>query len=372
MEHRIYIQSYGDATSSIVSHCIAFPHSALHTGTIHTPRGSTQAFASFQAGLGCNPFFATDVLRCDYSSATHPGICYEYNLKTRTHRVLKEETVPNYDASLYRSERIVTPGRRVPVSLVYRKDLHPSGLKGGPFPVLLTGYGAYGASQDLGFDGNRLSLLDRGVVYALAHVRGGGDLGRDWYESGRYLHVKNRFADFVDAAETLISLQITTTEKLAAWGTSSGGMLVTASMNLRPDLFRAVLLEVPFVDAVTTMSDPSIPLTVGEWEEIGNPNEREYFYYMLEYSPYDNIRMDAYPAALITCSLHDSMVGYWEPLKYASKLRLMKTDDRPVLLKVSFNAGHGGTSDRYESMEDYASHFAFLLDQLGIASARRL
>jgi len=172
----------------------------------------------------------------------------------------------------------------------------------------------------------------------------------------------------VDSAETLIALHITTPEQLAAWGTSSGGLLVTAAMNLRPDLFRAVLLEVPFVDALSTMADPSIPLTIGEWEEVGNPNERDYFFYMLEYSPYDNIRVDAYPASLLTSSMHDSMVGYWEPLKYASKLRMLKTDDRPVLVKVSFNAGHGGVSDRYESMREYAFHWAFLLDQLGLAS----
>jgi oligopeptidase B len=287
-------------------------------------------------------------------------------MATREHTVVRSQEVPNFDAAFYRAERIVTPSG-VPVSLVYRKDVHPQGLAGGPFPLLLTGYGAYGCCQDPDFCGHRLSLLDRGVVYAIAHVRGGGEYGRRWYEAGRYLFVKNRFADFVEAAETLVSLRITTPDRLAAWGTSSGGLLVTASMNLRPDLFCAALLEVPFVDAMNTMSDPSIPLTVGEWEEVGNPNEREYFYYMQEYSPYDNIRMDAYPAVLATSSLNDSMVQFWEPLKYVSKLRLLKTDDRPVLLKVDFCAGHGATSDRYAGTRDTAFNFAFLLERLGLA-----
>jgi len=286
---------------------------------------------------------------------------------------LRQQPVPNFDPSIYRAEKIKTPLRSVPISLVYRKDIHPQGLAGGPFPVLITGYGAYGACSDPDFDGNRLSLLDRGVVYALVHVRGGGELGRSWYEEGRYLAVKNRFQDFVEAAETLVSLRVAAPGRMAAWGTSSGGLLVTASANLRPDLFRAMLLEVPFVDALNTMRDPSIPLTTGEWEEIGNPNEREYFYYMLEYSPYDNIRMEAYPAALVTSSLNDAMVGYWEPLKYVSKLRLMSAaEDRPVLLQADFHAGHGAASDRYKCLRDSAFHFAFLLDQLGLAGAKLL
>eukprot|EP00747_Dinoflagellata_sp_TGD_P110590 gnl/TRDRNA2_/TRDRNA2_171000_c1_seq3.p1 gnl/TRDRNA2_/TRDRNA2_171000_c1~~gnl/TRDRNA2_/TRDRNA2_171000_c1_seq3.p1 ORF type:complete len:191 (-),score=40.93 gnl/TRDRNA2_/TRDRNA2_171000_c1_seq3:467-1039(-) len=182
------------------------------------------------------------------------------------------------------------------------------------------------------------------------------------------MSVKNRFHDFIAAAETLVALKITTPGKLATWGTSSGGLLVSASANMRPDLFRAILMEVPFVDAMATMSDPSVPLTIGEWEEIGNPNESEYFYYMQEYSPYDNIRMTAYPAVLATSSLHDSMVGYWEPLKYVTKLRLMKLDKRPVLLKVNFHGGHGGGTDRYENTRESAFKFAFLLDQLGLAN----
>jgi len=291
---------------------------------------------------------------------------YEYCVRTREHRLLRTQKVPHFDPNLYRAERIVTPGRNVPVSLVYRKDIHPKGLAGGPFPLLLTGYGAYGCCSDPDFDGNRLSLLDRGLVYAIAHVRGGSELGREWYEQGRYLDVKNRFMDFVDAAETLLALQIARPGQIAAWGTSSGGLLVTAAANLRPDLFRALLLHVPFIDCMYTMADPSVPLTIGEWEEMGNPNERDYFYYMQEYSPYENIRMTEYPAVLATSSLNDAMVGYWEPLKYVSKLRLLKTDSRPVLLQANFHAGHGGSADRYECFREYACHFAFLLDQLGL------
>jgi len=258
----------------------------------------------------------------------------------------------------------------VPISLVYRLDWHPQGLRGGPFPTVLTGYGAYGACQDPGFDASILSLLDRGVVYAVAHVRGGGELGREWREEGRYLKVKNRFHDFVAAADTLIALGISEKSQLAAWGESSGGLLVSASMNMRPDLFKAVLLVVPFVDAMNTMSDPSIPLTCGEWEEVGNPNQKDTYFYMLEYSPYDNLRMQSYPAAFVTASLNDAMVGYWEPLKFVSKLRRIKTDDNQVVLKVNFHAGHGGSSDKHQAMKEKAQQFAFLLDQLSVPHVR--
>jgi len=368
---RIFVHGCGRPSGPPL-HALSFPDAAAHSGHVLTPRDATAAQAAFSASLGENHMFDTDVVRYQYSSFTLPNITYEYNVKTREHKVLRKQEVPNFDPSLYRAERIISKRRSVPVSLVYRKDIHSRGLAGGPFPAVLTGYGAYGCCQDPDFDGYRLSLLDRGIVYAIAHVRGGGEYGREWYEDGRYMAVKNRFADFVDAAETLIELRITTSSQLAAWGTSSGGLLVTASMNLRPDLFRAVLLEVPFVDVMNTMVDPSIPLTVGEWEEVGNPNEREYFYYMLEYSPYDNLRMEAYPAALITASLNDSMVGYWEPVKYASKLRLMKTDDRPVFVWTNFHAGHGSSSDRYELMRESAFHFAFLLEQLGLAQGSLL
>lgn len=365
-ECKIFIQGYG-GEEGVLTHVLTFPHAAAHSGRINTPGGTTRAWASYSSYLGENNIFETGVLRYHYNSATYPGLTYEYNVRTKEHTLLREEEVPHFDSNLYRAERITTPGRSVPISLVYRRDIHPRGLEGGPFPVVLTGYGAYGCVQDLDFDGNRLSLLDRGIVYALVHVRGGGELGRSWYEEGRLLDVKNRFADFLEAAETLVTLRITAPDRLAGWGTSSGGLLVSATVNLRPDLFSAVLLEVPFVDALNTMADPTIPLTIGEWEEIGNPNERDYFYYMLEYSPYENIRMGSYPAALVTASLHDSMVGHWEPLKYVQKLRFLKTDKRPVLLKVNFHAGHGSASDRYECMRECAFGFAFLLDRLGVA-----
>jgi len=364
---RIFVHGYGEAGGPAL-HSVTFPDVAAHTGRVLTPRGAQAARATFSAGLDSNNIFDTKVLRYKYSSFTVAGLVYEYDVMSREHRLLRRDQVPSFDPDLYRAERITTPGRRVPISMVYRKDIHPQGLAGGPFPLLLTGYGAYGACQDPDFCGNRLSLLDRGVVYAVVHVRGGGEFGAEWHENGKNLKVKNRFADFVEAAETLISLRVTTPDRLAAWGTSSGGLLVTASVNLRPDLFRAVLLEVPFCDALNTMSDPSIPLTVAEWEEIGNPNEREYFYYMSEYSPYENLRIEAYPAALATACLNDSMVGYWEPLKYVSKLRALKTDSRPVLLQTNFHAGHGAASDRYQSQRESAFHFAFLLDQLGLAA----
>ncbi|CAE8653173.1 unnamed protein product, partial [Polarella glacialis] len=316
--------------------------------------------------LGTNREFRTEMLQLHYTSYMVPGRTYSYHVLSKDFKLLKENGAPGYNPSLYRAEQILSKERQVPISLVYRADLHPQGLHGGPFPTLLTGYGAYGACQDPYFDAGLLSLLDRGVVYAVAHVRGGGELGREWYEEGRYFKVKNRFYDFIAAAESLVSFGIAEKSRLAAWGESSGGLLVSASVNLRPDLFKAIVLEVPFTDAMNTMADPTIPLTCGEWEEIGNPNERETFQYMMEYSPYDNIRMQDYPAALVTASLNDTMVGYWEPLKYVSKLRRMKTDSNPVLLKVNFHAGHGGSTDRYEAMRDQAHNFAFLLDQLGV------
>eukprot|EP00405_Crypthecodinium_cohnii_P010259 CAMPEP_0206431540 /NCGR_PEP_ID=MMETSP0324_2-20121206/7423_1 /ASSEMBLY_ACC=CAM_ASM_000836 /TAXON_ID=2866 /ORGANISM="Crypthecodinium cohnii, Strain Seligo" /LENGTH=951 /DNA_ID=CAMNT_0053897483 /DNA_START=139 /DNA_END=2991 /DNA_ORIENTATION=- len=364
---RIYVHSYQEPNSP-PSHAIEFPD-ALSTGTVHTPRGAQASVAAFSAGLDQNRLFDTKVLRYNFSSFVEPGLVYEYDVHSREHRLLRTTVVPNFDSEKYRAERITTSQRKVPISLVFRLDIHPAGLAGGPFPLLLTGYGAYGCCQDPDFDGNCLSLLDRGVIYAVVHVRGGGELGEQWHEEGKGLQVKNRFADFVEAAETLVSLRVTAPDRLAAWGTSSGGLLVTASMNLRPDLFRAVLLEVPFCDALNTMSDPTIPLTCGEWEEVGNPNERTQFYYMLEYSPYDNLQMQAYPAAFVTASLHDAMVGYWEPLKFVSKLRALKLDERPVLLRTNFHAGHGASSDRYENTKEAALHFAFLLDQLGLRSA---
>lgn len=353
-------------------HVVAFPSTVAHSGFIVTPKGRVSSTYAHSASIDCsNRIFRADTLRCSYSSFTNPGCAFEYHVKSRAFKLLKAEEVPGFEEHRYGSDLIMSQRRGVPISLVYRKDIHPDGLGGGPFPLLLTGYGAYGVCSEPDFDGNRLSFLDRGMVYAVAHIRGGGELGRDWYEQGRYMKVKNRFEDFVDVADTLVNLGITDSSKLAAWGTSSGGLLVGASVNLRPDLFRAVLMEVPFVDVLNTMCDPSIPLTVGEWEEIGNPNEREYFFYMSEYSAYDNLRMQDYPAFMITTALNDTMVGYWEPLKYISKLRLMKTDSRPTLLKVNFHGGHEGVSGKYNRIKDFAFHCAFLLNQLGLG-ARRL
>jgi len=365
---RIYIMPLANGSPGPV-HSVIFPEMRVSTGFVHTPRTQAAAKSLYSVSLGGNDLFKTETLRLHYTSYTVPGRDYAYHVPTKEFKLLKESGPDHYKSALYRAEQITSTERQVPISLVYRTDLHPQGLRGGPFPTLLTGYGAYGACQDPGFDSNILCMLDRGVVYAVAHVRGGGELGRDWREEGRYLKVKNRFRDFIDAADTLVALGISETSRLAAWGESSGGLLVSASVNQRPDLFKAVLLYVPFVDAMNTMSDPSIPLTCGEWEEVGNPNQRETFHYMLEYSPYDNLRMQDYPAALVTASLNDSMVGYWEPLKFVSKLRRIKTDSNPVLLKVDFHAGHGGASDKYKSMQEQAQHFAFLLEQLGVAGA---
>eukprot|EP00928_Gymnodinium_smaydae_P011259 TRINITY_DN14178_c0_g1_i2.p1 TRINITY_DN14178_c0_g1~~TRINITY_DN14178_c0_g1_i2.p1 ORF type:complete len:894 (+),score=144.57 TRINITY_DN14178_c0_g1_i2:68-2683(+) len=366
--HRIAVLNYDElhAGGCPNIHAVAFPETQLHTGTVLTPRSRTAATSLYSCGLHTNHIFDTDTVRVWYCSYIVPSRIYAYHIPTRSFKLLKQEPAPGYDASLYRCERIMSNERDVPISLVYRQDLHSEGLNGGPYPTLLTGYGAYGACQDPEFDQTILSLLDRGVLYAIAHVRGGGELGRAWYEQGRYLHVKNRFLDFAAAADTLLALGVAARSRLAAWGESSGGLLVSATANMRPDLFKAVLLEVPFVDAMNTMADPTIPLTVGEWEEIGNPNERETFHYMMEYSPYDNLRMQNYPAALCTAALHDSMVGFWEPLKYVSKLRRLKTDYKPVLLKVNFHAGHGHSSDRYEYLLERSFNFAFVLEQLGL------
>merc|ERR1712217_958196 len=252
----------------------------------------------------------------------------------------------------YRAERITSSRRGVPISLIYRADLHKEGLSGGPYPTFLTGYGCYGACQEPDFDKSLLSLLDRGVLYAVAHVRGGGELGDAWWQEARKMTVKERFLDFEAATETLLEMGLSEKSRLVAWGTSSGGNLVSTTANMRPDLYKALLLEVPFVDVLSTMADPKIPLTCQDWAEYGNTNEREAYHYVLEYSPYDNVRMQNYPAMLLTGSLNDALVGCWEPVKYATKPRRMKLDSNPVLVKINFNAGHEHDSDRYKVLKD--------------------
>jgi oligopeptidase B len=246
--------------------------------------------------------------------------------------------------------------------MVYRRDLR----RGGPQPTLLTGYGAYGFPHDVHFSSARLSLLDRGVVVAIAHVRGGGEMGKRWHDEGRMLSKRNTFTDFIAAAEHLVALRVTQPSQLAIEGGSAGGLLMAAVANLRPDLFKAVVADVPFVDVINTMLDASLPLTTGEYEEWGNPQEPEYFRYMLSYSPYDNIEAKAYPAMLVQTSLNDSQVRYWEPAKYVARLRAMKTDSNPLLLKTNMEAGHGGASGRYDFLREIAFTYAFVLWQLGL------
>ncbi|HXV07114.1 MAG TPA: prolyl oligopeptidase family serine peptidase, partial [Burkholderiales bacterium] len=278
--------------------------------------------------------------------------------------LLKQRPVlGGYDAARYASEltyATAADGERIPVSLVYRRELRASG----PQAMLLTGYGAYGFPHDVRFSSARLSLLDRGVVVATAHVRGGGEMGKRWHDGGRMLNKRNTFTDFVAAAEYLIARGYTRPDRLVIEGGSAGGLLMGAVTNARPDLFKAVVADVPFLDLINTMLDPRLPLTTGEYEEWGDPRDRRYFEYMLSYSPYDNIEAKAYPAMLVQTSLNDSQVMVWEPAKYVARLRATKTDTRPLLLKINMEAGHGGASGRYDFLREIAFTYAFVLWQL--------
>jgi oligopeptidase B len=296
-----------------------------------------------------------------------PSSVFDYNLDTQERELKKEtEVLGGYDRTQYVSEWIsatAPDGVQVPISIVYKRGIQ----KDGSNPLYLTGYGSYGMSYPVTFSSNRLSLLDRGVVIALAHIRGGSELGRKWYENGKFLNKKNTFTDFIACAEHLIQEGWTSRDRLAVNGGSAGGLLMGAVVNLRPDLFKAVVADVPFVDVVTTILDPTLPLSVLEWEEWGNPNDKTYYDYMKSYSPYDNVTAKDYPAMLITAGLNDSRVSYWEPAKWTAKLRDLKTDTNVLLLKTNMGAGHGGASGRYESLKEIAFDYAFLLDQWGIA-----
>jgi len=321
---------------------------------------------AYLAYVSTNPEIDTNVLRYGYTSMTTPNSVYDYNMDTREKELLKqEEVLGGFDPADYVTERLYAPARdgvRVPVSIVYRTGLE----KDGDNPLLLYGYGSYGASMDATFSSPRLSLLDRGFVYAIAHVRGGEEMGRRWYEDGKLLNKKNTFTDFIDVAEFLIDEGYTNPDKLFAQGGSAGGLLMGAITNMRPDLFEGVLALVPWVDVVTTMLDESIPLTTSEYDEWGNPNDEAYYQYMLSYSPYDNVEAKDYPNLLVTTGLHDSQVQYFEPAKWVAKLRAMKTDDSRLLLKTNMEAGHGGASGRYKRYEEMAFQYAFMLDLLGI------
>jgi oligopeptidase B len=315
--------------------------------------------------LGDNREFETSLLRFSYESLVTPGSVFDYDMNTRERTLLKQrEVLGGYDPGLYDSERLFATagdGTRVPVSLVYRADLRREGGN----PLYLMGYGAYGASMDPWFSSNRLSLLDRGFVYAMAHVRGGGEMGEEWYEAGSMLNKKNTFTDFIACSEHLITEGYAAPGALAATGGSAGGLLIGAVLNMRPDLYGAVVADVPFVDVINTMLDASIPLTVGEYDEWGNPNEEEYYFYMKSYSPYDNVGPMDYPDLLITASLNDQRVQYWEPAKWAARLRAEKTGDGVLLLRTNMGAGHGGSSGRYERLRELAFEYAFILDRLG-------
>lgn len=318
-----------------------------------------------------NPVFDTNLVRYTYSSLSTPDSVYDYNMETREQTLVKRKPVlGDYDPDDYQTERIFAAakdGTEVPISLVFRRDAF-SGDE--PAPCLLYGYGSYGHSVDPTFNSNRLSLLDRGFIFAMAHIRGGQEMGRIWYDQGKFLNKRNTFIDFIACAQRLIDGGFTSGEQLAIIGGSAGGLLVGAALNMAPDLFHAAVAAVPFVDVVTTMLDESLPLTVGEFEEWGNPKEEDYYRYMLSYSPYDNVEAQTYPHVLVTAGLNDPRVQYWEPAKWTAKLRDRKTDDNVLLLKTEMGAGHSGPSGRYDYLREVALHYAFVLDALGIESDR--
>lgn len=321
---------------------------------------------AYRASLGANLEFDTTRLRFEYTSMKTPLSIYDYETTTRERVLLKrEEILGGFDSDNYITERRyarASDGVEVPISIVYRMGL----TRNGENPLLLYGYGSYGVSIDAAFQSPRLSLVDRGFVFAIAHIRGGQELGRQWYEDGKLFKKKNTFSDFIACAEFLIREKFTRAEKLFAMGRSAGGLLMGAISNMRPDLFRGIVAEVPFVDVVTTMLDSSIPLTTGEYDEWGDPNQKEFYDYMLSYSPYDNVGNKYYPAMLVTAGLHDSQVQYWEPAKWVAKLRELKADKNRVLLKTNMEAGHGGASGRFRRHRETAFSYVFLLDLAGI------
>ena len=337
----------------------------LQSGDVHTVKFPEPVYAF---GLHGNAEYDTDIVRFTYTSLLTPSTVFDYNLNTRERELKKQtEVLGGYDPDRYQSERLfatAADGQQVPISLVYRKDLQRDGSN----PLLLNGYGSYGVNREPTFSSIRLSLLDRGFVFALAHIRGGCEMGRHWYEDGKMLNKKNTFSDFIACGEHLIAEKFTSAEKLAIKGGSAGGLLMGAVINMRPDLFGAVIANVPFVDVVNTMLDDSIPLTVTEYDEWGNPNDPEYYHYILSYSPYDNIAATDYPHLLITAGLNDPRVQYWEPAKWTAKLRATSTGGKHLLLKTFMGAGHGGSSGRYDFLRDIAFEYAFLIDLLAEGS----
>lgn len=320
---------------------------------------------TYSAWVSVNPEYNTPLLRFGYTSLTTPNSTFDYNMETKEKILLKQtEVLGDFSKDNYVSKRYwvtASDGTKIPLSLVYRKGLELNGNN----PTLLYAYGSYGASMDAYFSSARLSLLDRGFVYAIAHVRGGQELGRQWYEDGKLLKKINTFTDFIDCSQFLIDEKYTNPDKLFAQGGSAGGLLMGAISNMRPDLYKGIIAQVPFVDVVTTMLDSSIPLTTGEYDEWGNPNDSTYYFYMKSYSPYDQVKAMAYPNILVTTGYHDSQVQYFEPAKWVAKLRDMKIDENILLLKTDMEAGHGGASGRFKSLKDVAFEYAFMLKLLG-------
>ena len=335
----------------------------LQTGAVHRVEFPEPVYA---ISAGRNPDFNSNIVRFTYESMTTPDSVYDYNMDDHSRELRKQKEVRGgFDAENYASERLFADakdGTKVPISLVRRKDA----LSDKPGPLLLYGYGSYGVSIDPSFSTTMLSLLDRGVTMAIAHVRGGGEMGRPWYEDGKFLHKKNTFTDFIDCAEHLIADGVTTSDQLVAMGRSAGGLLMGAITVMRPDLFKGIVAGVPFVDVINTMLDPSIPLTVIEYEEWGNPHDPIYYAYMKSYSPYDNTTACDYPNILATAGLNDPRVQYWEPAKWVAKLRMVKVNDSRLILKTNMGAGHGGSSGRFDYLEEVAFEYAFVLDLLGI------
>ncbi|MBK5193744.1 MAG: S9 family peptidase [Flavobacteriaceae bacterium] len=322
---------------------------------------------TYTAFTSINPDFDTDILRYNYNSLNTPTSVIDFNMATKESKVLKEQEVlgGKFNKNNYITERVwanALDGTKIPVSLIYRKGIKMDGSN----PLLQYGYGSYGSTIDPYFSSVRLSLLDRGFIYAIAHIRGGEYLGRPWYEDGKLLNKMNTFTDFIDVSKYLIDQNYTAKENLYAMGGSAGGLLVGVVVNMAPELYKGVIAAVPFVDIVTTMMDESIPLTTGEYDEWGNPNNKEYFDYMMSYSPYDNVKTQDYPNMLVTTGLHDSQVQYWEPAKWVAKLRDLKTDNNILLFHINMDAGHGGVSGRFEALKEVAEEYAFLLDLQGI------
>ncbi len=322
--------------------------------------------AAYSAGVGANPDFNTEILRYGYTSMVTPMSTFDFNMVTQEKTLLKQqEIVGGYNAADYHCERLMVPvsdGTLVPVSLVYKKGFERNAQS----PLLLYAYGSYGHSLDAGFGSARLSLLNRGFAYAIAHIRGGQEMGRHWYDNGKLLQKKNTFTDFVDCAQYLVNEQFTASDRLFAMGGSAGGLLMGVVANMAPQLFKGIISAVPFVDVVTTMLDETIPLTTFEYDEWGNPNHEEYYRYMKSYSPIDNIEQKSYPNILVTTGYWDSQVQYWEPAKYVAKMRDLKTDQNRLLFWCNMDAGHGGKSGRFEALKEVALEYAFMLDLVGI------